>query len=251
MYANADIDQKDTTMVRPMSSFCCGCPLSFGVALVIALNFVQSLFYIVTATMNVILRVPTIGAGAGLVSQTFNAAWCLLGMPFIFAAIWGLIYRQESNVRLYLYYMMVSFGLDISYIIAYFATTDQCGNMPDALKQHGTAFACGFTRLMGLVFIMSMLIIVCYFIFTVWSYCEDLKAGGGGVGFPALLEAAGEMRIKRRQAYGGAMFGDTYGGYGKADGMGFGNYQPPGLGSQQPIFDGGFHETQYPPERRF
>jgi len=238
-------------MVRPMSSFCCGCPLSVGVALVIFLNFVQSLFYIVTATMNVILRVPTIGAGSGLISQTFNAAWCLLGMPFIFAAVWGLVYRQEANVRLYLGYMIVSFGLDVAYILSYFLTTDQCGNIPEALKQHGSAFACGFMRLMGLVFIMAMLIVVCYFIFTVWSYCEDLKAGGGGVGFPALLQGSGETRIKRRQQYGGAMFGDTYGGYGKADSMAFGSYNPPGLGDQERLFGGDYHETSYPPARQF
>lgn len=236
-------------MVRPMTAFCCGCPLSFGVALVIFLNFVQNLFYIVTATMNVILRVPTVGASNGLISQTFNAAWCLLGMPFIFAAAWGLMYRQEANVRLYLFYMVVSFGLDVFYILAFFATTDQCSNIPTALQQHGSAFACGFMRLWALVFIMMMLIVVTYLIFTVWSYCEDLKAGGGGAGFPALLAGAGELRVKRQQTYGG--FGDTFGGYGKADSMSFGNYNAPGLGNNDTIFNGEYHETKFPPDRRF
>merc|ERR1719223_1748316 len=107
-------------MVRPMSCFCCGCPLAFGVAIVIFLNLVQNLFYICTATLNVILRVPTVGAGSGLISQTSNAAWCLLGMPFIFAAIWGVVYKQEDKLRLYLLYMIVSFALDIFFIIAFF-----------------------------------------------------------------------------------------------------------------------------------
>jgi len=221
------------------------------VAIVIFLNFVQSLFYIVTAVMNIILRTPTVGAGTGLISQTFNAAWCLLGMPFIFAAIWGVVYRQEANVRLYLFYLTISFGLDVFYILAYFTTTDQCANIPTALRQHGTAFACGFMRLTGLVFIMMMLIVVTYFIFTVWSYCEDLKAGGGGQGFPALLAGAGEMRIKRRQAYGGMQFGQTFGGYGNADSMSFGSYNAPGMGDGQTIFDGDYHETKFPPERTF
>jgi hypothetical protein len=239
------------TMVRPMTSFCCGCPLAFGVALVILLNFVQNIFYIVTATMNIILRIPTVGAGGGLISQTFNAAWCLLGLPFIFAAIWGMIYKQESNVRLYLCYMIVSFSLDVFYIFAFFATTDMCTSIPTALRQHGTAFACGFMRLLSLSFIMAMLIVVTYFIFTVWSYCEDMKAGGQGAGFPALLAGAGEMRIKRRQAYGGAQFGDTYGGYGNTDAMGFGRYKAPGLNGERIFNVSDFHETKFPPERQF
>lgn len=244
--------------MRPMSSFCCGCPLGFGVCIVIFLNLVQNLFYITVATMNIILRVPTVGAGSGLISQTANAAWCLLGMPFIFAAIWGVVYRQEANVRLYLYYMCVSFGLDIFYIIAFFVTTDMCVHVPSALNKHGTAFACGFMRLLGLTFILMMLIIVTYCIFTVWSYCEDLKAGGGGAGFPALLAGAGELRIKRRQAqYGGVpAFGETFSGYGNAEFMNFNSYSAPGLGASRLEFDGnwgqgGYHEISYPPPKAF
>lgn len=242
-------------MVRPMNSFCCGCPLSFGVVLIIMLNLVQNLFYLVTATMNIILRVPTVGASEGLIAQTINAAWCLLGIPFIFAAIWGITYRQEANVRLYLWYLCVSLFMDVFYMMAFFVTTDMCAGMPSALKQHGTAFACGFMRLTGLSFVLLMLIVTTYFVFTVWSYCEDLKAGGGGQGFPALLAGAGEMRIKRRQAYGSAMFGQTFGGYGNSDSMGFGYAKTPGMGDGERLWDGRFaedyHETSYPPPKRF
>ncbi len=85
--------------------------------------------------------------GAGLVAQTANAAWCLLGVPFILSGVWGLYTKQEQNMRVYLYFIVLSFGLDILYSIAYFATTDVCMVVPDALLKHGTAFACGFMRL--------------------------------------------------------------------------------------------------------
>jgi len=239
-----------------MTSFCCGCPLAFGVVLVILLNLVQNVFYITIATMNIILRVPTVGASSGLISQTANASWCLLGLPFIVAAIWGMAYRQESNVRLYLYYMISSLALDVFYVFAFFMTTDTCVHVPAALNKHGSAFACGFMRLLSLTVILMMLIVVTYFIFTVWSYCEDLKAGGGGAGFPALLAGAGEMRIKRRQAqYGGiGSFGDTFSGYGNANSMNFNSYGVPGLGASKLQFDNmdpGFHEISYPPPRAF
>lgn len=240
-----------------MTSFCCGCPLQFGVCIVIFLNLVQNVFYICTATMNIILRIPTVGANEGLIAQTFNAAWCMIGIPFIFAAIWGVVYKQEANVRLYLFYMCVSLFLDIFYVVAFLATTDLCINMPTALKQHGTAFACGFMRLSGLSFILLMFVFTIYFVFTVWSYCEDLKAGGCGQGFPALLANAGEMRIKRRQAY--MSFGPTFGGYGNADSMAFGSVQglAPGMGGGQIDFDGpklmddNYHETSYPPSKNW
>lgn len=238
-------------MVRPITSFCCGCPLSFGVGIVILLNLVQNLFYIITAVMNIILRMPTAGSSEGLIAQTFNASWCLLGMPFIFAAIWGVAYRQEANVRLYLYYLTISLGLDVTYTVIFFATTDMCQGMPSALMQHGTAFACGFMRLVGLSFVLAMLCLTTYFVFTVWSYCEDLKAGGCGQGFPALLAGAGELRIKRMSAYGGTMFGQTYGGNGYSDSMGFGQYKAPGLGDNERLFDGEYHETSYPPPKAF
>lgn len=234
-----------------MTSFCCGCPLEFGVGFIIFLNLVQNLFYLTTATMNVILRVPTVGSNEGLITQTCNAAWCLLGLPFIFAAIWGMVYRQEANVRLYFNYLLLSLGLDVFFIIAYLATTDMCVGMPTALMAHGSAFACGFMRLVGLTAVLMLIVLSTYFVFTVWSYCEDLKAGGGGQGFPALIQGSGEMRIKRRQQYGGAMFGNTFGGYGNADTMGFGSYDAPGLGDFRSMFDGEFHETQYPPYKNF
>merc|ERR1719213_260712 len=110
-------------MMRPMNQFCCGCHLSFGVAVILACNLLQNLFYAVTAVMNVIVKEPTFGASASPVEQTFTAAWCLLGLPFILSGIWGVVYRQETNLRVYLYYMFASFTLDTAFLITFFVTT--------------------------------------------------------------------------------------------------------------------------------
>jgi len=238
-----------------MSSFCCGCPLGFGVGLVVLLNLAQNLFYLTTATMSIILRIPTVGGGGSMITQTLNAAWCMLGLPFIAAGAWGVLYKQESNVRLFLAYLTASFGLDVIFLVSFFATTDMCGAaVPAALKQHGSAFACGFMRLWSLVAILVMLIVVAYFLFTVWSFCEDLKAGGGGAGFPALLAGAGELRIKRREAPMYGAFANTFGGGGDPSMIGgpqsnFGYYKAPGMGDNQRIFNGQYHETAYPPPK--
>jgi hypothetical protein len=239
--------------------------LVVGVWIVILLNLIQNIFYIYTATSNIILRIPTMGAQQGLVSQTWNAAWCLLGIPFIFAGIWGVLCKQESTLRLYLYYLVASFLLDIVFCISFFLTTEICADMPVPLRQHGMAFACGFMRLLSLGFILGMITLLTYFIFVVWSFCEDLKIGNQGAGFPQLLESAGEYRIKRRQAAafghpasGMAMAG-TYGATG-LDNMQrmYDNFYTPGLENENArLFAGPFqqtgryHEMQYPPPEKF
>merc|ERR1719326_444548 len=101
--------------------------------------------------MNIIFKSPTIGAADPPAAQVFNAAWCLLGMPFIFAAIVGMWTKQESNMRLYLFYLSTSFSLDFLFTMQIIFTTDLCGNMPRSLQRHGSAFACGFIRIASVV----------------------------------------------------------------------------------------------------
>merc|ERR1740123_1271113 len=73
------------------------------------------------------------------------------------------------------------------YLFAFFFLHDMCNRIPSLLRRHGAAFACGFIRVSGLFLVSMLVIIEIYFIFTIWSLCEDLKAGGEGAGLPALL----------------------------------------------------------------
>lgn len=236
-------------MVRPLNQFCCGCTLTFGVKLILALNLFQNIFYIATTTSNVIFRVPTIGFGVNLATQTFNAAFCLLGLPFIFAAFWGVIHRLETHIKLYLFYTVVSFVLDMAYVLVFLVVQDSCTALPSVLKKHGAAFACGFTRIFTIFFIVMVTVIQLYFMFTIWSLCEDLKVGGSGIGFPELLAGAGHQRNKRKHtsAYHDGLFGvgSTAGG---PFPIAYGSIATPGIGGSQHIFNGNFHETTYPPK---
>merc|ERR1719436_422225 len=118
-----------------MNQFCCGCSLSVGAWIIIGANLVQNLFTIATATSNVILKIPTFGFTASLMTQTLNASFCLLGLPFIFGAMWGLIHKLEPNMRLYLVYITASFILDGLYLVAFLLLQDMCGQgMPEALQ---------------------------------------------------------------------------------------------------------------------
>lgn len=232
-----------------MNQFCCGCSLTFGVKLILAINLVQNLFYITTALSNIVFKVPTFGFNVNLATQTFNAAFCLLGLPFIVAAIWGVMYRMETHVRLYLFYSVVSFIFDIGYILIYLLVQDQCTMLPSVLKKHGSAFACGFTRVLSLGFIAAVTVIQIYFIMTVWSLCEDMKAGGSGVGLPGLMRDTDELKRnqKHRSNYHDGLFSGSGGGSGAPFPLAYGSIKTPGLGGSSRIFGGNRHETSYPP----
>jgi len=213
----------------------------------------QNLFYIVTTTSNIILRIPTFGGNVSLTYQTFNAAFCLLGLPFIFAGLWGVACRLESHLRLYLGYQFFNFAVDMLSIAWFFVAQDTCEVLPLMLRQHGSAFACGFMRIFSLVFVFLVTTVELYFIFTIWSLCEDFRAGGGGSGLPQLLQASREAHTKKRY----------YAPHGQEDLFGpplteganfpvaYGAFASPGLGGSTRIFRGDFHETSYPTSSKF
>eukprot|EP00418_Pyrodinium_bahamense_P009555 CAMPEP_0179122638 /NCGR_PEP_ID=MMETSP0796-20121207/57887_1 /TAXON_ID=73915 /ORGANISM="Pyrodinium bahamense, Strain pbaha01" /LENGTH=215 /DNA_ID=CAMNT_0020821263 /DNA_START=98 /DNA_END=745 /DNA_ORIENTATION=+ len=206
--------------------FCCGCSLGFGVTLILMFHLLQNLFYISTAFSNIILKIPTFGVNAGLVVQTFNGAWCMLGLPFIIVGFWGVLCRLESHLRLYFGYFLISVLLDILYFGSHMFK-DVCDDMPTFLKKHGSAFACGFTRIFALLLVILVFVVEGYCIFIVWSLCEDLRVGGSGTALPELLR--GREAHKRREAH--VSLGDTLYGAPVAPGYprAYGSLTAPGL----------------------
>lgn len=230
-------------MVRPINQFCCGCSLSFGCKLILGFNLVINLFYISTATANIILRVPTVGFGGDLANQTFNAAFCMVGLPFIAAAFYGVIKRQESHVRLYLYYMTLSFILDIGYVLVYLFIKDTCTMLPSVLKKHGSAFACGFARAFTIAFIVVLAGIQTYCIYTIWSMAEDIRVGGASSGFPELSKAKQASAGFVDGVFGTGTFGDDM-----SRPLNYGSLATPGIGGGSRFFGGTQHDVNYPPK---
>lgn len=212
--------------------------MSAGVSFILFTNLIQNLFYLATATTNIILKIPTFGAHTDVALQTFNAACCLLGLPFIAGAIWGVMYRLESPLRLYLGYKAVCFVIDVIFVLQPFIFGDICGSMPSVLSRHGAAFACGFMKIVSILFASQILIVEAYFIFTIWSLCEDFKSFGSG--FPDLLR---EKQVSIYRYQGNVV--DHYNAAGTYGATSFGR----GLGRSTGIFKGDLHETAYPPPR--
>lgn len=179
-----------------MNQFLCGCPIWFGVGLIILVNLVHNVFSIFCVTMNIVFKTPTFGANDPPAAQVFNAAWCLLGLPFIFAAIAGMWTKQESNMRLYLVYLATTFTMDLVFVLMWLTGSDVCSNMPRSLQRHGAAFACGFLRIFSVGFTVMLMIVFAYACYCVWSYCEDLKAGGSGRGLEQLMTYQEEKKMQ-------------------------------------------------------
>mmetsp|Transcript_8674 Transcript_8674/g.23197 ORF Transcript_8674/g.23197 Transcript_8674/m.23197 type:complete len:241 (-) Transcript_8674:71-793(-) len=239
-------------VMRPASQFCCGCPLTFGAFLILTLNLVQNVFYIATATSNIILRIPTIGFNTSLTAQTFTAAFCLLGLPFIFSGFWGVWCRLENHIRLYWYYMIMSFALDMLSITEALILNDVCDSMPTILKKHGSAFACGFMRIFSVVIVIQVVCIQAYAIFVIWSLCQDLQAGGGGTGFPELMKGSQDRHERKRYnwPYGEDFFAGPAQGGPAGFPVSYGAFATQGMGGGSRIY-GDYHETAFPPAQRY
>jgi len=186
------------TMPRPSSQFCFGCSLSFGVIVILLINLVMNMFYVITAFCNIILKIPAFGSNESLTWQTVSAAFALLGLPFIFAGFWGVFSKLEGQVRLYFYYLVLSFAVDFVSLLNSLLGEGTCSSLPTVLQKHGSAFACGFMRVFTFFLIVQVTVIQLYFLYTVWSYCEDLKCSGCGPGLPDLLKGRDEHHHRRR-----------------------------------------------------
>lgn len=245
-------------MARTMNQFLCGCPIWFGVALIIAVNLVHNLFCIITVSLNIIFKIPTFGASDPPSAQVFNAAWCLLGMPFILTAIVGMWCKQESNMRLYLAYLSATFGLDLMFVVTWLVNSDLCGSMPRSIQRHGSAFACGFIRITSVGFALMMTVIIGYSVYCIWSYCEDLKAGGSGKGLDQLMQYQEQKAMQDAYSTFAAGVSNTTASAGTAVGTAFGApvNKYAGWGGSNSIrfpstpHDGKFHEVQFPPPPR-
>jgi hypothetical protein len=230
-------------LCNPATQFCCGCRLSHGVVAILAFTLMYNLFYISTATSNIILRNPTYGAQTSLTTQTFNAAFALIGLPFIAAGFYGTMRKHEQYVRIFLVYYVLAFVVDLGFIIASFIVHDPCESMPSALKRHGSAFACGTMRMTVIVFITMVTVFQAYAIFTIWSFCEELKVGTGKL---LDLQFAQDPEDAATGPYDG-MFGTGAGSVSQRIPVGYGSVSGAGIGGSVRLFGGSQHCVEYPP----
>eukprot|EP00931_Biecheleriopsis_adriatica_P067621 TRINITY_DN41733_c0_g1_i1.p1 TRINITY_DN41733_c0_g1~~TRINITY_DN41733_c0_g1_i1.p1 ORF type:complete len:263 (-),score=40.88 TRINITY_DN41733_c0_g1_i1:24-734(-) len=199
----------ELTHLRPLKQCCCGCSLSFGVTFVLLVNLVRSLYLIIYAWGDVVMRDPTFLSDHSLESQTLSTCFGLLSLPFIFSGFYGVWCRCDSYLRPYLYFTMAAFLYDISGYIIPLAIDGMCAMVPEGLKRVGAAASCGVMRLLFAFCFCQVCVVQCYIMYLVHSLCEDFKVGVPN-GYPELLKWKDEqMRQGQRPILGPqqALFG--------------------------------------------
>lgn len=233
-------------VIQPASQFACGCTVVFGVQFILVAHLLRNLFFVFTAFLSVFAGSQAFSFLGGASAQTTWACFALAGIPLILLALHGVRQRHEVPIRLYLYYMFITFLVDEFFVVQQLVISGPCEHLPGVVAQNGAAFACGVARIVNAFLIFMVNVAELYGIYVVWSHCEDLAAGGGGADFHDLMtnEDAEKARLKLLSDYLGQGAVDSYQTYGIISDDSI----PEGMGSSK-IY-GNHHEMQYPPPSR-
>lgn len=234
---------------RPAAQFCCGCSVKFGVIFILLLHLLECLWTTIVTALFIMGRSVTMMAYAlfsDIGAQTALACFALAGLPIIIAALWGVYHGVETCVRLYLYYLVAAFVFDALYLLHHFFFHDDCEVMQDNMMMNeGRAWACGWFRMLDIAYIVLMLAIPAYFVFIVFSYCEDMTEGGAG---PDLSDLTLNVKRRRQTAFGNDRY-STLNGMDKWYSSGYGAAESAGhLGGSHTILNGSYHDIEFPPE---
>eukprot|EP00434_Breviolum_minutum_P022658 symbB.v1.2.019995.t1/scaffold1657.1/size107422/4 len=173
--AKPNLVEREIQNSKPLTQLCCGCSLRFGVGLILLAYLARSIYVLVVTAGEVVVQDPRFESSKTLEVQTFNAFVALLGVPFILSGFYSLFARCDSYLRPFLYFMIASFLVDALSMVVPIWIHGACAFVPAGLKETGAAGACGFLRLLFLVFFGQLAAVEAYFIFAVWSLCEDMK----------------------------------------------------------------------------
>lgn len=233
--------------IQPVQVFCCGLALDTGVQVILSFHTLSCVFYMATTVMNIVFEIPTFGNDVTLATQFFNCAFALATVPFIISGISGVKYGVEVHLRVYLYWLTVTFLLDLIFMTL-MGIKSSCTRLPGFLQLHGGAFACGAFRMAGIVTYVLSGIIAGYSVFVVWSRCEELQLGGSEPSFDKLAEDTMIVEEKTLMSHKSGLFG-TGRTSENPQPLVYGSLASPVVAGSVPIFGGRHHETSYPPGR--
>jgi len=173
-----------------MATLCCGVfSLLVGVELICFFHMMACIFNISVASSQEPLMIQ--GVEVSTNAQIFNAAWSLLGIPIIVGAGVGMLYRMESQLKTYFYYMVASFLLAASWWFSFIFSGSICGTIVARdVQRMGTAFVCGFTDTFVFFWMLLVLVILLYCIYIVYAASQEVKESS----YPNLMRYSGAIK---------------------------------------------------------
>lgn len=222
-------------MVQPAYSFLCCGPLSLGVKAVAWYHLFYNAYMCTMAIGNVTLQLPEYGYQSSTSSQIFTAAWALAGIPVILIGLWGVYRKLEPHVRIYLYYLIASVLIDTAYLFNLMILEDACTHVTLLMYvRGGRAFACGVARSISIAMFVVLTVVMLYFIYIVWSYCEDLTSGGTAAVIADLLDHVDGRKRLSGDPFDSATYADAYGNV-RPKGFGYNAVDRPIMHSAPPV----------------
>lgn len=230
----------------PATQFGCGCTVTCGVKFILLFNLAINVLLMGSSIGFLIFGMKGLdmaGYGWGIIILGF----CMAGVPIIIMAFNGVRYRNEAQVRMYLYYMWLTIAILVVLIVKEFVLSGPC----QRLESHGmgiaSAWACGVARYVNIIMIFASISILAYFQHVVYSHCEDLTQMGGGPELADLVLNKDHYRSRGSSLY--SSF-ESMAESGETGAMGFAGLDGSmnnGLGGSSKILGGSHHEMEYPP----
>lgn len=123
--------------------------------------------------------------------QVLVGSWCFFGIPMAISGGVGALYRIESNLRAFFWYLLFSFFFGISIPMYLLFSGTLCGSfVSPEVRRMGTAFVCSFTDTFVFFYTLLLGLIHLYNVYIVWSAAEEVAE----TPFPELVKYSDVLR---------------------------------------------------------
>lgn len=111
-------------------------------------------------------------------TQVLMAAWAAVGIPLVVGAGVGIVYRVETFLRTYFWYLAATLAVEGLFFIKFLISGSVCSTFaPRDLERLGTTFVCGITDTFALFWGLIVIGISAYFLYIIWAAQNDIKKG--------------------------------------------------------------------------
>jgi hypothetical protein len=165
---------KRVTGMEPVHE-CCGCvSLLVGIEVICLFHLIVNLCII--ANTSALETKHTFGLRLSPYVQVWNGMWALFGIPIIIGGGVGMLYRIESHLRLYLWYLIWSLISSVFFTLAWFASGRACKQITDNdFRSAGEGIVCGGSVSVVLTGLLWSWWLQAYCLFIVWSAAEECR----------------------------------------------------------------------------
>eukprot|EP00747_Dinoflagellata_sp_TGD_P165381 gnl/TRDRNA2_/TRDRNA2_186578_c0_seq1.p1 gnl/TRDRNA2_/TRDRNA2_186578_c0~~gnl/TRDRNA2_/TRDRNA2_186578_c0_seq1.p1 ORF type:complete len:292 (+),score=43.44 gnl/TRDRNA2_/TRDRNA2_186578_c0_seq1:116-991(+) len=175
--------------LKPASACCGAASLLVGVEVIVTIAFLCQLSLISICSSMEPIKIANIVMKPWV--QVMLATWAFIGIPITLAAGVGMLYRMEHHIQLFLWYLIISFFIELVVPVSFFLSGSVCEKtVPDEIIKMGSAFVCGFTDTFLFFWSLTIGVLHIYCVYIVWSASKELTV----TSFPQLMQYSDALK---------------------------------------------------------